>query len=164
MNKTLRIIHYIITAFLLSTSVIYFVVTYQQFTDESGNGIHEIAGQKEIQQGTSDLDKSQWSELDLGGKIQTLFFLVAAIAYIPVGIWMIKQKYNEKPHFIALIGSLSLILFYVMSRAVSLPVVGIQTDIGSVDIIVKILQGGIIIGSSYLIMTRRKLENKSTAN
>ena len=143
---------------MLSTSVIYFVVTYEQFTDESGDGIHEIPGEKEDQQGTSDFDKDQWYELDLGGKVQTIFFLVVAIVYIPVGIWMIKNRSNEKPLYIALLGSGSLIVFYIISRTVDLPIVGIQSDVNSIDIVVKILQGGIIAGSSYLLMIKRKLE------
>jgi hypothetical protein len=143
---------------MLSTSGIYFLVTYQQFTDESGDGIHEIPGEKEIQKGTSDMEGSQWSELDAGGKTQTIFFLVISIVYIPVVILMLKQKHSNKPHVIALGGSLSLILFYIASRTMTFPIVGIQGDVGSVDIVVKILQSAIVIGSSYLIITRRKLE------
>ncbi len=144
---------------MLSTSVIYFTVTYQQFTDESGDGTHEIAGQKEIQTGTSDMDASQWAELDAGGKAQTIFFLAVSVVYIPVGIWMLKQKHSNKPHVIALGGSLSLILFYIASRTIVFPIVGIQNDVGSVDIVTKILQSAIVIGSTYLVISRRKLEN-----
>jgi hypothetical protein len=144
---------------MLSTSVIYFVVTYQQFTDESGNGIREIPNEKEVQQETSDMDGSQWSELDMGGKIQTVFFLTVALVYIPVGIWMLKQRHSNKPHIIALGGSLSLILFYIASRTVAFPIVGIQGDVSSIDMVTKILQSGIVVGSAYLIAARRKLEN-----
>ncbi len=159
LNKTLHIIHYVIAALMLSTSAIYFVVTYQQFTDESGSGIHEIPNEKEVEQGTSDMDSSQWSELDLGGKIQTVFFLTVALVYIPVGIWMLKQKHSNKPHIIALGGSLSLILFYIASRTVSFPIVGIQGDVGSIDIVTKIFQSGIVVGSTYLTVARKRLES-----
>lgn len=164
MNKTLHIIHYVIAALMLSTSVIYFVVTYQQFTDESGGDIHEIPGEKEVQQGTSDLDGSQWSELDTGGKIQAVFFLTVSVVYIPVGIWMLKQRHNNKPHIIALGGSLSLILFYIASRMISFPIVGIQGDVGSIDIVTKIFQSSIVVGSAYLTISRRKLENNPNPN
>lgn len=145
---------------MLSTSAIYFLVTYQQFTDESGDGIHEIPGQKEIQQGTSDMDSSQWLELDLSGKIQTIFFLMVATIYIPVGLWMLKQVHSNKPHIIALGGSLSLILFYVISRTISMPIVGIQNDVGVIDIATKIFQSGIVMMSTYLVIMRKKLEHK----
>ena len=144
---------------MLSTSAIYFFVTYQQFTDESG-GIHEIPGEKEIQQGTSDMDSSQWLELDLSGKVQTIFFLIVATIYVPVGLWMLKQIHSNKPHVIALGGSASLILFYIISRTISVPIVGIQNDVGVIDIITKIFQSGIVMMSTYLVIMRKKLEHK----
>ena len=143
---------------MLSTSAIYFLVAYQQFTDESGDGIHELQGEKSSQEGTSDMDSSQWAELDLGGKVQTIFFLSITIIYIPIGIWMLKKEHSNKPHIIALGGSLSLILFYILSRNMTLPIVGIQTDVGTIDLITKTLQVLIVMGSLSLVITRRKLE------
>ncbi len=158
----LKIITCVITALMFSTSIVYFTVTYQQFTDESGDGIREMSGEKETQQGTNDFDKSQWFELDLGGKMQTLFFLVVSLVYIPVGIWMLKHWNSTKPHIVALVGSLSLVVFYVVSRTITLPIVGIQNDVGIVDITVKILQSGIIVGCSYFLMIRKRICNAPT--
>jgi hypothetical protein len=160
--KSSQIIHYIVVAMMLSTSMIYFVATYQQFTDESGDNISEIHSGNKTQEGTSDWDANQWSELNVGAQMETVFFLIVSIAYIPVGIWMLKKTHSQRPHIIALIGSLSLIIFYIVSRTINLPVVGIQTDVGAIDISTKVLQGGIIAGTSYLITTRRKLDHKST--
>lgn len=150
-NKKLQLISYAIVTIMLSTSIIYLVVTYQQLTDESGSDFHEIAGKPENQQTTSDLDKSQWNEIDFGSKIQTVFFLVVGVAYVPIGIWMLTKRDDKRPYVIAFGGSLSLIVLYAMSRTVNLPVVGIQSDVGMIDIASKVLQGGIIAGSSYLI-------------
>ncbi|TRZ80846.1 MAG: hypothetical protein D4R90_00700 [Nitrosopumilales archaeon] len=163
MNKRFQVIHYIVVVMMLSTSTIYFVATYQQFTDESGNNIREIPTGNKTQEGTSDLDRVQWSELDTGAQIETVFFLMISIGYIPIGMWMLKKKHSQKPHIVALVGSLSLIVFYIISRTVNLPMVGIQTDVGIIDISAKVLQGGIIAGSSYLIITRKKLEHTSSA-
>ncbi|MBI3640335.1 MAG: hypothetical protein HY223_08485 [Thaumarchaeota archaeon] len=159
-NKSVQIITYLVAIIILSTSAIYFVTGYQQLTDESGAGFHEIKGGSENLQATSDLDKSQWSEIDLGGKVQTLFFIAVGIAYVPLGIWMLKNKDGKKPYIIAFSGSLSLIVLYFLSRTIDLPIVGLQGDVGTIDITSKILQGTIIAGSSYLIIIRRKLENK----
>ena len=145
---------------MLSTSIIYFAATYQQFTDESGDSTREIPSGNGIQEGTSDWDANQWSELNVGAQMETIFFLIVSIAYIPVGIWMLKKNHSQRPHVIALIGSLSLIIFYIISRTMDLPIVGIQTDVGAIDISTKILQGGIIAGTSYLIMIRKKLKNQ----
>ena len=163
MNKrSTQIIVYLVAAIMLSISAIYFVTGYQQLTDESAGGFHETKGDSENSQATSDLDKSQWSEIDLGGKVQTIFFLVVGVAYIPLGIWMLKNKNNKKPYIITFAGSLSLIVLYVLSRTVDLPVVGLQVDVGTIDIVSKIMQGAIVAGSSYVIIRMRKMENKVT--
>jgi uncharacterized membrane protein SirB2 len=162
--KSAQVIHYIVVAMMLSTSIIYFVATYQQFTDESGDSTREIPSGNKTQEGTSDWDAHQWSELNVGAQMETIFFLIVSISYIPVGLWMLKKKHSQRPHIIALIGSLSLIIFYIVSRTINLPIVGIQTDIGAIDISTKVLQGGIIAGTSYLIVARKKLENKPTSN
>lgn len=158
--KSHRVIHYIVVAMMLSTSIIYFAATYQQFTDESGDSTREIPSGNGTQEGTSDWDANQWSELNVGAQMETIFFLIVSISYIPVGIWMLKKNHSQRPHVIALIGSLSLIIFYIISRTMDLPIVGIQTDVGAIDISTKILQGGIIAGTSYLIMIRKKLKNQ----
>ena len=159
-KKSVQIITYLVAVIMLSTSAIYFVTGYQQLTDESGGGFHEIRGDSENQQATSDLDKSQWNEIYLGGKVQTIFFLVVGVAYVLLGIWMLKNKDTKKPYIIASAGSLSLITLYVLSRTINLPIVGLQGDVGTIDIVSKILQGATIAGSSYLIMRMRQMENK----
>jgi hypothetical protein len=40
--------------------------------------------------------------------------------------------------------------------------VGMQTDVGVIDISAKVLQAGIITGSSYLIIVEKRLERAST--
>ncbi len=159
MNVNLsQLISYAVIVTMLETSAIYFVVTYEQFTDESGDGFHEMASDKETGQETNDLDTSQWSELDLGGKIQTIFFLIVALVYIPVGIWMLKSVQNEMPYVIVLVGSMSLIAFYVVSRTIDLPIVGMQNDVGTIDVITKTLQSVLVTGCSYVLITKRNLE------
>jgi hypothetical protein len=60
-------------------------------------------------------------------------------------------------YIVAAAGSAFLILFYIVSRTVNLPIVGIQTDIGSIDIITKVLQGIVVGLSVYLISITRKI-------
>ena len=55
-------------------------------------------------------------------KNEMSFFIIVGIAYIPVAIWMLKVKHNNKiPYIIAIIGSAALILFYILTRTVNLP-------------------------------------------
>ncbi len=165
MNVNLyQIISYVVIVTMLSTSAIYFVTTYEQFTDESGDGFHEMAGEKETGQETGDLDKSQWYELDLGGKMQTIFFLFVGIVYVLVGMCMLANRHGTKLYLTALVGSVSLVVFYAISRTVDLPVVGMQSDIGVIDITVKILQSGIVAGCLYLVVIKRKMETNPTSS
>ena len=101
--------------------------------------------------------------LPLDAGLQTALFAVSGAAYVPVGLWILETKQkNKTPYIVAIVGSLSLILLYVASRTISLPIVGLQDDVGSIDILSKILQGGIIAGSAY-ILTSFKPKIKSTA-
>jgi hypothetical protein len=119
----------VITILVLSNSGIYFVTAYSQMREST----------------------------DMSSMIETMFFTTAAISYLPLGIWMMKNKLHSKaPYVIASMMSFALIGLYVVSRTVSLPVVGIQEDVGVIDIISKITQGSIIVLSVILIRSWNK--------
>ena len=81
-----------------------------------------------------------------------IFFMIVGIAYITVGVWIVKRKDHSKlPYIVAIIGSAALIVFYIATRAVSIPSIGLQTDIGSIDIVAKVLQSTIIVGSLLVL-------------
>ena len=90
---------------------------------------------------------------------EVMFFLIVGIAYIPIAIWILKIKHKSKiPYILSIIGSAALILFYILTRTVNIPSIGLQTDIGTIDITAKIIQFGIISISSFLMISiiRRK--------
>lgn len=90
---------------------------------------------------------------------QMAFFIIAGLAHIPVSIWILKNKRrsnNKVPYIIAIAGSAGLIILYVLSRTVNLPLVGFEEHVGSVDVLSKILQVGIIICSTLLLLTQHK--------
>ena len=94
---------------------------------------------------------------DVSSQIQTMLFTTAAITYLPLGIWMVKNKLHSRaPYVIASLISVALIGLYVVSRTVSLPIVGIQDDIGIIDILSKITQGAIIVVSIVLLSNWNK--------
>jgi predicted small integral membrane protein len=108
------IIVYVITALMFSLSIIYFVVTYQvyqqisQVNHSNSKDVADIATTKN----------------------EMAFFIIVGIAYIPIAIWILKVKHNNKiPYIIAIIGSAALILFYVLTRTISIPSIGLQSDI-----------------------------------
>lgn len=101
---------------------------------------------------------------DAGGKLQTLFFTASGIMFFPLGIWMLKNRiYSRGPYVISVIISISLILLYVASRTMPLPVVGIQEDVGPLDVFSKIIQGG-VISLSLLLLPYIKKEQLGILN
>ena len=168
MNKnSTRIAVYMVVLSMMATGIIYFVAA----TDEVNEASAEIA-QTESNEGNQaeehDSDEAQAQTVQIMGLpldagLQTTLFAISGAGYIPVGLWMLETKQrNKTPYIIAIAGSLSLILLYVASRTISLPIVGLQDDVGSIDILSKILQGGIIAGCAYLLFSFRR-QIKSTA-
>ncbi|MGI0059119.1 MAG: hypothetical protein ACREBJ_05055, partial [Nitrosotalea sp.] len=84
-------------------------------------------------------------------------FATAAITYLPLGVWTIKNKLHSRaPYVIASLISIALIGLYVVSRTSNLPVVGIQEDVGMIDILCKVTQGAIIVISIVMLSNWHK--------
>jgi hypothetical protein len=129
MKKSTQQYIMILVILVLGNSGIYFVTAYSQM-QESG---------------------------DLPSQLQTMLFATAAIVYLPLGIWMIKNNLHTRaPYVIASLVSIALIGLYVVSRTVSLPIVGIQEDVGLVDILAKVTQGSIVVISLLLLQSWKK--------
>jgi hypothetical protein len=97
-----------------------------------------------------------------GALIEAVFFATVGGAYIPVGLWAISGRHSTKtPYYLAIIGSGALIVLYVLSRTVDMPLVGQQDDVGFIDVGCKVLQGAIVAASMYIIATIRKEKNAS---
>lgn len=126
-----------------STSQLILIITILAF---SNSGIYFVTAYSQMQE--SD---------DASSKIQTMLFATAAISYLPLGIWMIKNRLHSRaPYVITSLISFALIGLYIASRTVSLPVVGIQEDVGMIDMLAKITQGSIIVLSVLLILNWNK--------
>ncbi len=124
MKKSINGFILVTTFLVLANSAIYFVTAYLEMQESS----------------------------DLTAQIQTMFFATTAMAYLPLGLWMLKNKLHSRaPYVIASMISISLIGLYIASRTIILPVVGIQNDVGLIDILSKILQGA-ILGTSVLFL------------
>jgi len=104
-----------------------------------------------------ELHQEQSSESINGALVEAVLFATVGGAYIPVGLWAISSRHSSKtPYFLAIVGSAALIILYLLSRTVSLPIVGIQDDVGFIDVSSKVLQGAIITASAYIIIAIRK--------
>jgi len=97
-----------------------------------------------------------------GALIEAVFFATVGGAYIPVGLWALSSRHSSKtPYWLAIIGSGALIILYILSRTVDMPLVGMQDDVGFIDVGSKILQGGIIASAVYIIVTIKKEKKAS---
>ena len=144
---TVLIIAYIVIALMLSTAVIYFLVASQAYSELS----------QAASQSSGSISKDALADI-IGTTNEMIFFIIIGIAYILVGFWMIKRKYHSKvPYIVAIIGSGALIVFYIATRIVSIPTIGLQTDIGTIDTVSKILQSSIIAGSLFVLGLSKRL-------
>jgi hypothetical protein len=93
--------------------------------------------------------------LDLGTELQTAFFAIAGLSNLGVAAWILlsRKKIIKPPYIAAAAGSAFLIVFYIISRTVALPIVGIQSDVGNLDIVCKVLQAAVVGLSVYVIIS-----------
>jgi hypothetical protein len=145
-NKS-TIIVYVIAALMICTGAIYFFVASEDYSELSQSASHSSSP------GSSTTTESNEGE---GNTIATvneiIFFTVVGIAYTAAGIWMLENKYYSKvPYIIAAIGSIALIAFYVSTRTISIPSVGLQDDVGTIDILSKVMQAAIAGISIYIV-------------
>ena len=83
------------------------------------------------------------------------FFLVAAIAYIPLLIWIVKKD-STLPILITLVGTVFLLALYGITRTDMLASVGIEAGkIGHLGMTSKVIQIGLVIGTVVLLIQSR---------
>ncbi len=134
---------YIITALMIVTSSIYFYAAYED--------------QLELSKSTSASSADDITST----KNEMTFFLIVAISYIIIAIWMLFVKHKSKiPYIIAIAGSAALIVFYILTRVIAIPTIGLQTDIGIPDILAKSFQGIIIALASFLTVSMIIRQNR----
>ena len=126
MNKNLLII-YVLCGFMAATGIVYFIVAYGEYTDWMellSFGIHDETTEKQV-------------EISL--------FVISGLVYFGIILWLIKTGFIKKsPYIAATVVSVSLIVTYIASRTVGVPIVGVELYVGKLDMISKILQGVVI--------------------
>jgi hypothetical protein len=143
-NKS-AILVYVVAALVICTAIIYFIAASQDYSELS-------------QSASSSSNNNSNESKDAGDTIATvnemIFFIVVGIAYIAAGIWMVENKYYSKiPYVIAAMGSVALIVFYITTRTINVPSIGIQDDVGTIDVLAKVLQAAIAGISIYIVRT-----------
>lgn len=168
-----------LTALMILTAAIYFAAGLEE-SSELGNAkeANAISSGQAIDNSNNNINNnaSAVGEDSRSALVETVFFMIVGAAYVGVGGWMLlglskdrdaEQEVHRRgtnhhsisttlPYLVAIVGSAALIVLYVVSRTVALPIVGLQDDVGMVDILSKILQAAIIGVGGYLLLEMRK--------
>lgn len=163
---------YVLAALMLSTAVIYFVAAAEESAEagesqdreqapassrdsDNDQAINLTVEQEELEGGSIEEEEAEGG---VAPQIETAFFTIVGLGYAAVGAWIIRDKgKTNTPYIIAIGGSIAIIGLYVASRTINLPVVGLQDDVGTIDILSKVLQVGIIGLSAYMVNTNNKV-------
>ena len=130
---------YILLVLIVSTAVIYFVVTSQEYSDLIEFLQVGIQGETQEKQ------------------VEMTLFIGSGIVYLGLFVWILKTKLRSKIPYIAVAAiSAILIATYAASRTIGVPLVGVEYYIGKLDMANKILEVIMIGISVYLIFAVRK--------
>ena len=101
-----------------------------------------------------------------GDMIKGPFFLIIAVAYIPVACW-VMSKNSSAPYVVTIVGTIGLMALYAVTRTDMAAVFGMEAgNIGHLGIVCKTLQVGVIVGSILALIQVRKeswLKQKPTS-
>ena len=87
------------------------------------------------------------------------FFLVVAIAYVPVAFWMLKRPNSSAPYLVTIVGTVGIIALYAVTRTdAGAMTIGLEHagKIGHLGMISKVIQIGVVIGSVWSLMKNKK--------
>ena len=147
-----KIIVYAVIALMISTAVVYLELGVR--------GVERMfhSNQSGVVRHHTESNRESGGPRIPGG--QTIFFVIVGIAYIVVAAWMLKNRRNSSkiPYIIAVWGSSAIIVLYIISRTVNVPYIGLEAQVNTIDIVSKVLQVGIIIGSLMMLRQLKELQ------
>jgi magnesium-transporting ATPase (P-type) len=133
-----KIIVYVLCAFLIASAIVYFLVALGEYTDWMellGYGIEDETQEK---------------------LVEIVLFVSSGIVYLGLFTWVLKAGGRKRLPYIASIAvSVALIITYIASRTVGVPIVGVEYYVGRLDVISKIIQI-IVIGISGFALFNMK--------
>ena len=87
------------------------------------------------------------------------FFLVVAIAYIPVAFWILKNPNSSAPYLVTIAGTVGIIVLYAVTRTDAGAIAfGLEHagKIGHLGMVSKVIQAGAVIGSVWAVIKTKK--------
>jgi hypothetical protein len=146
----------------MNKSLMQFSIASVAFLMIASGAVYLFVATEEIAEANEVYEEQDVGESIEGALIESVFFATVGGAYIPVGLWALSSRHSSKtPYWLAIIGSGALITLYVLSRTIDMPLVGQQDDVGLIDVGSKVLQGGIIAASVYIIAVIRSTKKAS---
>jgi len=134
-----KVIVYVLCAFLIANAIVYFLVAHGEYTDWMellGYGIEGETQEKMV-------------EISL--------FVGSGIVYLGLFAWVLKAGGKKRlPYMASIAVSVVLIVTYVASKTVGVPIVGVEYYVGRLDVIPKALQVIVIGISGFALLNMRK--------
>ena len=134
-----KIIAYVLCAFLIATAIVYFLVAHGEYTDWMellGYGIEDETQEKQV---------------------EIALFVGSGIVYLGLFAWVLKAGERKRLPYVASIAvAVALIITYVASRTVGVPIVGVEYYVGRLDVISKALQVIVIGISGFALFNIKK--------
>lgn len=131
---------YLLCGLLSIISVLYFVVAFGEYSDWMellAFGINSESGEKII---------------------EITLFLTSGFVYVGLIAWILKVKTTQRfPYIVCIVISGVLIIIYIASRTIGVPIVGTEFYVGRLDWISKIIQILIIGLSGYIVYKMTKI-------
>lgn len=134
-----RIIVYSLAAILIAIGFVYGIVAFSEYQDYKELTDMGIKGESSEKQ------------------FEMTFFTAIGIVNLSLGVWVLRSGTDRvMPYIISGVISFGLIVIYVASRTVGVPIVGVEYYVGRIDVISKILQAIAIALSSIAVYNIRK--------
>jgi hypothetical protein len=134
-----KIIVYVLCAFLIASAIVYFLVALGEYTDWMellGYGIEDETQEKQV---------------------EIALFAGSGIVYLGLFAWVLKAGGRKRLPYIASIAvSVALIITYIASRTVGVPIVGVEYYVGRLDVVSKALQVIVIGISGFALFNMKK--------
>jgi hypothetical protein len=138
-----KIIVHVLCAFLIANAVVYFLVAYGEYNDLMELLGYGIAGETQEK------------------LVEIVLFVGSGIVYLGLFVWVLKAGRRKRLPYIASIAvAVALIMTYIASRTVGVPIVGVEYYVGRLDVISKALQVIVIGISGFALFNRNKQSTK----
>ena len=134
-----KIIPYSLTAILVSIGIVYCLVASDEYQGAKESSSFGIDGETNEQ------------------LFETTFFSAIALVNFGLAAWVVTSKRSVLPYISSGVVSAALIVTYIASRTVGVPIVGVEYYVGKLDIISKVLQISAIALSTVAVYKFRNL-------